>query len=158
MTRRGLLGRLAFAIAAAGVVNLALALTTLHHDYVVVTLIVFCLAALVEAIASSMGSVHPVMWRSEQTNEDPTPAAEATLLRYQRLLERQRTSREPDTGLQRQLLTLAERRLEQAHGLSREGFPDEVQRRLGSLEIELMTTGRLSPSDVNRIIDRIEEL
>lgn len=158
MTGRGLLSRLVFAVVVAVVVNLVLTLTTLQHDWVGVTLIVLCLAALVEAVASTMGTARPAVWRHVRATEETTPPSEGTLARYRRLLERQRVSRDPDAELQRQLLVLAERRLEQEHGLRRATDPEEVQLRLGPLETQLMTTRRLSASQVNRIIDRIEEL
>jgi predicted PurR-regulated permease PerM len=158
MTRRGLLTRVAFALAAAVVVNLALVFSTRHHDYVIVTLIVFCLVALIEAVAGSMSAAPPVLWGTQQpASEVPVPN-EASLARYQRLLERQRVSRKHDDGLQRQLLALAERSLEQKHGLSRETDPDDVLQRLEPIVGILMPPRRLTPTEVNRIIDKIEEL
>jgi signal transduction histidine kinase len=158
MTRRGLLARVTLAVVLAAAVNLTLELTTQRHDYVLVTLIVFAVTAVVELVASAVSVTAPITWRTARPTEAAAPTTEGTLARYQRLLERQRVSRDPDDSLQRQLLALAERRLQQRHGLTPDTDPDEVELRLGPILGDLLVSPRLTPHQVNRIIDRIEEL
>lgn len=161
MTRRAVLLRVGAAVAAAVAVNVALVAVSRRYDVVVVTLVVFCLFAVVTALGDGLEAFVPVRWRTPAAVRVKEPPTEPTLARYERLLERHRVSRQVDDELQRRLLGLAERRLALVDGMVHElRTPEEVRRRLGPELAALMDhpPRRLTPAQITRIIDRIEEL
>ncbi|HET8602587.1 MAG TPA: hypothetical protein VFM09_01545 [Marmoricola sp.] len=160
MTRRSVLRRLALGLAAAVAANVVLSLVSRRHDVVVISLAVLCLVALGGALVDGSTSLAPARWTTDRLVDEPLPRSEATLGRYQRLLEQHWTARRLDDGLQRRLLALAERRLLQSRGLTRDTDPEEVRRRLGPElgSLEARAPRRLTPAQIDRIIDRIEEL
>ena len=140
------------------VVNVLLDLVSRRHDVVLVTLAVVCVVAAVALVVEGTGAAAAPSWSVERLSDTRPVRREATLASYERLLERHWTSREPDTGLQQRLLSLAGRRLAQTHRA--EDREDRLRAVLGpDLEV-LADPGphRLSPARISRIIDRIEEL
>lgn len=160
MTRRSLLLRAVLALVVAVAVNGVLTLLSHRHDVVLVTLVVCCLVAVVAAVVDGAASLTPARWRTERLVDHPLPRPEATLRRYERLLEQHWAARRRDTDLQRRLLGLARRRLAQVDGPERTTDLGELRKRLGPglAVLAEQAPRRLTPAQIDHIIDRIEEL
>jgi hypothetical protein len=158
MTLRGWVGRALTVVVLAVVVNVLLDRVSRRHDVVLVTLAVVCVVAALGVVVEGTGATPPVNWSVERLADTRPARTEATLASYERLLERQWTSREPDTALQERLLWLAGHRLAQTH---RTEEREERLRAVLGPGLDLLVDPRprrLTPTQIGRIIDRIEEL
>lgn len=160
MSPRAWMVRGTLALVAAVVTNVLLGFLAGRHDVVLVTLAVVCVVACLGLVVDGAAELTAVDWSVEQLADARPQRPEATLSGHERLLERHWASREVDAGLQRRLLALAEHRLAQVHGLHRDTDAAAVRARLGPelVALEDRVPRRLSPSQIARLIDRIEEL
>ncbi|HEY6934299.1 MAG TPA: hypothetical protein VI452_12960 [Marmoricola sp.] len=160
MTRQTLLNRLALAAGVALAANVVLAFVAARHDAVALTLIVFCLVAVLGAVIDGSASLSPARWHVDQLAQEAPLRGEGMLAAHRRMLEDHWAAKQVTPDLQRRLLALAERRVAQAHGLTPGCDREELRDRLGP-ELQALaeqTPRRMTPAQVARIIDRIEEL
>jgi hypothetical protein len=161
MSRRRWLVRGLLVVVLAVVANVLLSLLSRRHDVVLVSLAVACGVLALVLVVDATATSGRIDWSVERLADTRPVRTEATLGSYERLLERHWASREVDTALQRRLLALAQRRLAQSTGPD---GPDVTPAALGDRlgpELAALTDPvprRLDPTEIGRLVDRIEEL
>ena len=142
---------------------LALVLLRFEPDPVRVLLMVALLAAVGHLLDAALGTEEPTvrLWAID-VDESVRPAGQDARLSFLvRVLSQHQVSRHPDGHLTACLTDLADRRLQQRHGVRREHEPERAAELLGPDLSRVLTEApgrRLSPAEIDRHLRRIEEL
>ncbi|RYP82486.1 hypothetical protein EKO23_21675 [Nocardioides guangzhouensis] len=140
-----------------------LALLDFEPDPVRLPLLVVLVLAVMHLVSAATGWDEQAvrLWEVD-TAEPVRPAGEDTRLSFLvRVLTQHESAREPDGRLVECLAELADRRLEQRHGVRRDREPERAGALLGpdlSRVLEEPPGRRMSLAEVDRHVQRIEEL
>jgi hypothetical protein len=142
---------------------LVLVLLQFEPDPVRVLLIVALVAAVSHLLGEALGAQEPMVrqWMTD-VEESVRPAGQDARLSFLvRVLTQHQVARHPDGHLAECLTELADRRLQQRHGVRREQEPERAAQLLGPDLSRVLTEApgrRLSPAEIDRHLRRIEEL
>ena len=142
---------------------LVLVLLRFEPDPVRVLLIVALVAAVGHLLGDALGTEEPTvrLWAID-VDESVRPAGQDARLSFLvRVLSQHQVARHPDGHLAECLTELADRRLQQRHGVRREQEPERAAELLGPDLDRVLTEApgrRLSPTEIDRHLRRIEEL
>ena len=142
---------------------LVLVLLQFEPDPVRVLLIVALVAAVSHLLGEALGAQEPMVrqWMTD-VEESVRPAGQDARLSFLvRVLTQHQVARHPDAHLAECLTELADRRLQQRHGVRREQEPERAAQLLGPDLSRVLTEApgrRLSPAEIDRHLRRIEEL
>ena len=142
---------------------LVLVLLQFEPDPVRVLLIVALVAAVSHLLGEALGAQEPMVrqWMTD-VEESVRPAGQDARLSFLvRVLTQHQVARHPDGHLAECLTELADRRLQQRHGVRREQEPERAAQLLGPDLSRVLTEApgrRLSPAEIDRHLRRIEDL
>ena len=142
---------------------LFLVLLDFEPDPVRVILIVALVAAVSGLVSDALGAEEPTqrLWGIDAQDSVRPAGQDARLSFLVRVLSQHQVSRHPDGHLTACLTDLADRRLQQRHGVRREHEPERAAELLGPDLDRVLTEApgrRLSPKEIDRHLRRIEEL
>jgi hypothetical protein len=142
---------------------LVLVVLDFEPDPVRVVLIVALVAAVSQLVGDALGTEEPTLRLWAIDAADPVrPAGQDTRLSFLvRVLSQHQVARHPDAHVAECLTELADRRLQQRHGVRREQEPQRAAELLGPDLSRLLVEvpgRRLSPAEIDRHLRRIEEL
>jgi hypothetical protein len=151
------------AVLAASLAWVALALLDFEPDPVRVPLLVALIAAVSHLMSDALGTEEPVlrMWAIDVPEPVRPVGQDARLSFLVRVLAQHQVARHPDARLAECLAELADRRLQQRHGVRREQEPQRAAELLGPDLSRVLTEApgrRLSTAEIDRHLRRIEEL
>jgi len=157
MTRNRWWRRLAGGVVAFGVLEVVLVLAEAEPDAVRLALLVATCVAVLGLVIDAL-SDGGVSWHVEVERPSVRERGDPRLAAHLRLLEAHEAARSPDPALRDRLGTLADRVLAQRHGLNR---ADPRAMDLLGAELAGVLDGpprRLTPSEIDHCLTRIEEL
>ena len=142
---------------------LFLVLLDFEPDPVRVILIVALVAAVSGLVSDALGAEEPTqrLWGIDAQDSVRPAGQDARLSFLVRVLSQHQVARHPDAHVAECLTELADRQLQQRHGVRREQEPQRAAELLGPELSRLLVEApgrRLSPTEIDRHLRRIEEL
>ena len=142
---------------------LVLALLRFEPDPVRVLLIVALVAAVSRLLDAALSAEEPTvrLWAIDVEDAVRPAGQDARLSFLVRVLSQHQVARHPDGHVAECLTELADRRLQQRHGVRREDEPERAAELLGPDLSRVLAEApgrRLSPAEIDRHLRRIEEL